>query len=732
MRRAVGLPGLLLLTAFVLAAARPIAASGPQFVQTSGTQLMLGGQPWQLFGGSTYGTSNPGAGQSIGDEIALARSGHLNTLRIVNMFDERGIDGSAPTNEADWVRVDQLLAAMRDAGLHAVLDLSAFRNHLQNRELFLQGSARIAAGDPTPADCAGKSNDDLARCVGVDWCDANPSSCTDPYSAADSTAWQSFLAFVATRLNSVTGVAYKNDPTIAIVSFAGEPNPPNSGEPLKPTTQELTDFYARVFGQWKAYDSNHLVTSGGLLHIDWQALYGSDSGIDFNAIWALPNEDVLSIHDYFGRFPATAANDTKAAIVAAAAQANDKPWITEEFGFLQQPADGATTYTEADRGAWFRNVYAIQRNPGAGVPSAGVAFWNLGSEVAAGSHDVNPSTPATWAAVIDNAPTSSFPVYIGSGFEGRWSPDGSLIAFIHDAGQNRSLDVARPDGTGHRTLVPAASKPDGFMDWSPDGSRLAFDVARPGASGQSDIGVVNADGSGLVDLTSTLNTFERLPSWSADGARIAFDSDGTPVNGQTDDIFSMKADGSDVRDLTPGMSQEDFATWSPDGTKIAFQQTVDQIYVMNADGSNVHDVTVGDRGECPCAWSPDSSKLLYRWYLFDPSIGNYRQDADIFVINADGSGKVDLTPDDHGNNFFAGPEGSPWSPDGSRFTYTTDASGGHYQVMTANADGSDVTQLTNYTGADSYEGSYSPDGTRLVFNSTMCGDYAPLRHSHFG
>src|SRR3954469_12350634 len=127
MRRAVGLCGGLLLTASLLGAARPIAASGSQFVRSSGTHLALGGLPWYLYGGSTYGTSNPGAGQSIADEIARARSGHLNTLRIVNMFDERGIDANAPTNEADWIRVDQLLAAMRDAGLHAVLDLSAFR-----------------------------------------------------------------------------------------------------------------------------------------------------------------------------------------------------------------------------------------------------------------------------------------------------------------------------------------------------------------------------------------------------------------------------------------------------------------------------------------------------------------------------------------------------------------------------------------------------------------------------
>ena len=61
-----------------------------------------------------------------------------------------------------------------------------------------------------------------------------------------------------------------------------------------------------------------------------------------------------------------------------------KPWINEEFGFPQQPVDTSTgtTYTEADRGDWFRNVFQIGRNPPQGVPAAGVAFWNLGSEVA--------------------------------------------------------------------------------------------------------------------------------------------------------------------------------------------------------------------------------------------------------------------------------------------------------------------------------------------------------------
>ncbi len=386
----------------MLPAAPSVAAAVPDtFVTRSGTQLWIGTQPWYLYGGSTYGTSEPGAPHAIADEIALATAAGLNTLRIVNMFDERGLDPAAPFEVDAWTRVDELLAAMDVAGLHAILDLSAFRNHLHNRELHDQGLVAIGDGSD-PAECSGSTGDDHIRCVGTRWCLDDPGRCTNPYSVARATEWDAFLAAVAGRTNSVNGRQYSDDPTIALVAFAGEPSPPDSGEPLRPDRQELTDFYARVFDQWKTYDANHLVTSGGLLHIDWEEVFANPngSGIDHAAIFALPNQDVLSIHDYFPSLPPSPATDYKLAKVATAAAAADKPWITEEFGFPQ--AQGA--FTEADRGAWFRTVFEAQRQPPVGVAAAGVAFWNLGPQVAAGSHDVNAGTPATWAAVIDHAP----------------------------------------------------------------------------------------------------------------------------------------------------------------------------------------------------------------------------------------------------------------------------------------------------------------------------------------
>src|SRR4051794_16795966 len=72
----------------------------------------------------------------------------------------------------------------------------------------------------------------------------------------------------------------------------------------------------------------------------------------------------------------------------------------------------------------------------------------------------------------------------------------------------------------------------------------------------------------------------------AQASRIAFIRDG--------DVYSMKADGSAVRQLTalPADSSAAFDAWSPDGRKLAFSlfppDAPVQIRVVNADGSNRH------------------------------------------------------------------------------------------------------------------------------------------------
>jgi hypothetical protein len=84
--------------------------------------------------------------------------------------------------------------------------------------------------------------------------------------------------------------------------------------------------------------------------------------------------------------------------VAAYCAGIGKPWITEEFGWPQSVGD-------AVRASDFIGMYGLQRT----YAAAGAGFWNLGSQVVgingvAASYDVNPNTPATWAAVVANAP----------------------------------------------------------------------------------------------------------------------------------------------------------------------------------------------------------------------------------------------------------------------------------------------------------------------------------------
>ena len=113
------------------------------------------------------------------------------------------------------------------------------------------------------------------------------------------------------------------------------------------------------------------------------------------------------------------------------------------------------------------------------------------------------------------------------------------------------------------------------------------------------------------------------------------------------DIYVMNADGSDLRDLTgTSTAYEGCPAWSPDGRRIAFVsdrnapspppgsegERDSDIYVMNADGSGVVDVSKNAaRNERYPDWSPDG-----RWIPCATDDG-------IVLLASDGSGdEIDL------------------------------------------------------------------------------------------
>jgi Tol biopolymer transport system component len=231
--------------------------------------------------------------------------------------------------------------------------------------------------------------------------------------------------------------------------------------------------------------------------------------------------------------------------------------------------------------------------------------------------------------------------------------------------------------------------------------KIAF--ARGPSSSSTDIYVMDADGSNQTRIGAGND-----PRWSPNGARIAFIS-GFPLQ-----IYSMNANGSDVKRLTNGTQDDGFPAWSPDGTKIAFvsgnlnDATTFEIYVMNADGSNRTRLTNNSVVDAWPNWSPDGTKIVFMSgrTLLDPN------SFEIHLINADGSNRTQLT-----NNSILDAQPS-FSLDGTKILFVSGDAGNPpgVEIYVMNADGSNKTQLTNNSVTDGFP-AWSPDGTKIVFAS---------------
>jgi Tol biopolymer transport system component len=206
---------------------------------------------------------------------------------------------------------------------------------------------------------------------------------------------------------------------------------------------------------------------------------------------------------------------------------------------LDWTPDGGSILLKRERQLWLVDLSTNdERNLGAGIQDFyGAVFSPCGRKIAY----VVDEAPLYGVWILDLDSLSSHWIYHGYGPD--WFPDGSII--LCDS-------LIMIDEQGNRLgKVPYDSKLGfpGYGRWSPDGTTIAF-VAHLDNQ-PSCIWTVTPNGSGL----KAISCGGTAPSWSPGGSMLAYAA--ISADGKASAIWVMSADGSDHRQITfPKPSEE--------------------------------------------------------------------------------------------------------------------------------------------------------------------------------
>ena len=347
------------------------------------------------------------------------------------------------------------------------------------------------------------------------------------------------------------------------------------------------------------------------------------------------------------------------------------------------------------------------------------------------------------------------------------SPDGRQIAFVWDAnGQNYDIYLSNADGTGLRRLTDSPD-PEFSPAWSPDGHEIAFvrvkdyvaSIVVKSVSGGPDKIIKTfraAAGSWVSNLDPVFDDIG--PVWSPNGKYLVY-SDLTDQHG----LVEIEIETSRSQRLTPAYDltkdlRDFYPRYSADGRYIAYAHFTSHgsgdLYLLDRKTGEVRQLTHDLSTILGLSWLPNRKSLVFAsdregssllWtinafsgaqpqllpansaHVLEPASGPSR-DWLVYVDSAENWAlrRYEVTPTGlHKDNWIlptnARNHEPAYSPDGKHIAFASDRSG-HWAVWMANADGTNLVQLTTFEGHWIGCVSWSPDGTKLIFDARPSGN----------